>query len=52
MEYLRLTDAVRALARAQGTVALKSEQPLDELARLLPARGVTSEAEIGPVLRA
>jgi type II secretory ATPase GspE/PulE/Tfp pilus assembly ATPase PilB-like protein len=49
VEHLRLTEALRAEARAHGTTALKSQQPLDKLARALAARGVTSEAEIGPI---
>jgi type II secretory ATPase GspE/PulE/Tfp pilus assembly ATPase PilB-like protein len=51
VEHLRLTDGLRAEARARGTTMLRSAHPLEELARGLPARGVTSEAEVGQIFR-
>ena len=50
VEHLRLTEALRAAARSEGTRVLCSQQPLRAGAGELLAAGVTTEAEIGRIL--
>ena len=52
VEHLRMTDALRAAARTEGTGVLRSVRPLSLVAQEYPAAGVTSSAEIGRILSA
>lgn len=50
VEHVRLTDAVRAALRDQGTEALLSARPLAVAAAALVEAGVTSDLEVGRIL--
>ncbi len=50
VEHLRMNDALRARARAEGTGVLASGRPLRVMADELCAAGVTNELEVGRTL--